>query len=102
MSYEVLRSILRRKPPVPIRTSHVPEPVRALIPYARFWGIPDDLRREQLVDSARLEITEDLKSAIDSFSAELDELLTVPEARSTQPSHEYAAFSAMRMAADYA
>ena len=89
-------------PLAPIRTSHVPEPVRALIPYARFWGIPDDRQREQLVDSARPDIIEDLKNAIDSLSAELDEWLAGPEARSPQPSNEYVAFSAMRMAADYA
>jgi len=89
-------------PLVPIRTSHVPEPVRPLIPYARFWGIPDDRQRERLVASARPEVIEDLKSAIDSLSAELDEWLAGPEARSPQPSDEYVAFSAMRMAADYA
>src|SRR4051812_39675818 len=87
-------SFYTASPLVPIRTSHVPEPVKALIPYARFWGIPDDLQREQLVGSARPEIIEDLKSAIDSLSAELDKWLAGPEARSVRPSDEYVAFSA--------
>src|ERR1043165_3245489 len=85
-------------PLVPLRTTHVPESVRVLIPYARFWGLPDDLQREQLVDSARPDIIEDLKDAVDLLSAELDEWLAGPEARSSQPSGEYVAFSAMRMA----
>src|SRR5687768_5875629 len=76
-------------PLVPIRAAYVPEPVRALIPYARFWGVPDDLQREQLVHSARPEVIENLKNAIDSLSAELDEWLAGPEARSSQPSNEY-------------
>ena len=95
-------SFYAASPLVPIKTTHVPEPVRALIPYARFWGLADDVQREQLIDSARPEIIEDLKDAIDSLAAELDEWLAGPEARSPQPSDEYVAFSAMRMAADYA
>jgi len=85
-------------PQVPVRESEVPENLRALMPYARFWGIADDWARERLVAQAPEEIRANLKAVLLQNDDALDEWLAGPESQQRNPSDSYVAFSAMRMA----
>ena len=80
----------------------IPVELWPLIPYAEVWGISDDLCREELVNKAPRMAIDDLSSAIEQFDDEMDEWLAGDEADNESPSEEYIAFSAMRMAADFA
>ena len=79
----------------------VPDELSPLIPYAAFWGLSDDLDRENLVDAASPEIIANLKSIIRAHDDALDAWLAGPLADKPPFSAAYIAFSAMRMAADY-
>ena len=78
----------------------VPESLRMLIPYARFWGIADDWEREQLAQRAPRDIKSELRNLIAQYDDALDAWLAGDEASSPNPSNAYIAFSAMRMCAD--
>ncbi len=80
----------------------IPAVLWPLLPYAELWGISDDLEREGLVNQAPREAIDDLCIAIEQFDNELDEWLAGDEADNDSPSQEYVAYSAMRMAADFA
>jgi hypothetical protein len=80
----------------------VPNALKTLIPYARFWGITDDWKREQLISCASPQIIYNLKHSIKKFDDELDDWLAGPESTCLKFSDAYVAFSAMRMAADFA
>jgi hypothetical protein len=79
----------------------VPENLRSLIPYARFWGISDDWQREQLALKAPEPARASLQQLIADNDDALDEWLAGDEASSATPSDAYVAFSAMRMCADF-
>lgn len=81
---------------------HVPADLRKLIPLAERYGIIDDLEREEFVLRASPEEVAELKAAVAQHDAEMDRWLAGPEADHPPFSDEYLAFSAMRMAADYA
>jgi hypothetical protein len=86
----------------PLNSQNVPPNLRDLIPLAERFGISDDLYREKSVSAATpIEIAH-LKAAIAMYDEDLDEWLAGPEARGPEFSVEYIAFSAMRMAADFA
>jgi hypothetical protein len=87
---------------IPLDKTKVPADVWPLLPYAEFWGVTDDWTRETLVSAASAEVRENLKAAIVAFDDALDQWLAGPEAQGSAPSAEYIAFSAMRMAADFA
>ncbi|RFC46919.1 MAG: hypothetical protein DVB22_003249 [Verrucomicrobia bacterium] len=95
------REFISASPTVDFDTNHVPEDLRALIPYASFWGLSDDLERERLVDCAPDHLKESLQLLIAENDDALDEWLAGPQATNPNPSAAYIAFSAMRMAADY-
>jgi len=78
-----------------------PKELHPLLPYAEFWGISDDLMRENLVEAANKDICDNLKEVINEYDDLIDQWLASDEAYSESPSKEYIAFSAMRMAADY-
>lgn len=80
----------------------VPEQLRHLIPYAELWGINDDLIREDMVRNAPREAIEALQRIVAEHDDLLDDWLAGPEADGPRFSEEYLAFSAMRMAADFA
>ena len=80
----------------------IPDNLWVLTPYAELWGVSDDLYREELVGKAPRGAIDDLRNAIEQFEDELDDWLAGDEADSDSPSGEYVAFSAMRMAADFA
>jgi hypothetical protein len=79
---------------------NVPEKLWPLLPYAAFWGISDDWTREDLFEAAPVQVTDNLKTVVACFDADLDEWLAGPEADNPRLSDEYIAFTAMRMAAD--
>lgn len=82
-------------------SNDVPENLRHLIPYASFWGLADDLAREQLAEKAPDPLKRSLKKLITDNDDALDEWLAGEEASNPDPSDAYVAFSALRMAADY-
>jgi hypothetical protein len=92
----------KRSGKVPLDKTRVPAALWPLLPYAEFWGVGDDWTREALVRDSSAEVRENLKAAIAAFDDALDQWLAGPDAHSTVPSREYIAFSAMRMAADFA
>jgi hypothetical protein len=77
----------------------IPEDFWPIIHYAEFWGVADDLAREQLVQSAPAVVQQNLREVIVAFDSALDTWLAGPEADQLRPSPEYIAFSALRMAA---
>jgi len=80
---------------------NIPQALHRYIPYAEVWGVADDLEREELVGRAPEEARADVTRVIEEIDDELDEWLAGPEAESANPSQEYVAFSAMRMAVDF-
>jgi hypothetical protein len=82
--------------------SKIPEKLRELIPYATFWGMADDKKRDNIVKQAPDSVKNNLKAVMQAYDDLLDEWLAGPEALSDSPTREYIAFSAMRMAADFA
>ena len=85
-----------------IDPQRVPASLRHLIPLAQKFGVSDDLARETIVSSASIAEIEALKQAVQANDALLDTWLAGPEATGPCFSNEYIAFSAMRMAADFA
>ena len=98
---EVYGGFYAASPQVPFEPNDVPISLRILIPYARFWGVTDDLKREQLVQSANPSIIMNLKKVVTDFDDDLDAWLAGQGATAPRPSAAYLAFSAMRMAADF-
>jgi hypothetical protein len=90
------------RPTIHLNPAKVPAPLRHLIPFAELWGVKDDLIRDDLVRNAPKAAIEDLQSIIERYEDLLDEWLAGPEAEGPEFSEEYLAFSAMRMAADFA
>ena len=80
----------------------VPEELRPLMAYAKFWGISDDWQREDLVQNAPTPIKVNLKTIMRLWEDALDVWLAGSDAANPNPSDAYIAFSAMRMAADFA
>lgn len=83
-------------------SSQVPAGLRHLIPLAERYGITDDFDREALVTASSPEEIAALKAVVARHDDELDDWLAGPEADEPPYSDEYLAFSAMRMAADFA
>lgn len=82
--------------------TNVPERLWPLLPYAEFWGIADDWTRQDLVEDAAPDARLNLKAAVLLFDDALDAWLAGPEATGPKFSAEYVAFTALRMAADFA
>jgi hypothetical protein len=80
----------------------VPHELWPLLPYAEFWGVSDDSIRELLIQRAEPEVQANLKNVIAAFNDDLETWLAGKDADNPSPSPEYLAFSAMRMAADFA
>ncbi len=86
---------------LPLNRNNVPPELHAYIPYAEVWGVPDDLEREQLAERAPEAAKAEVARIVKEIDDQLDEWLAGPEAESENPSDEYVAFSAMRMAVDF-
>jgi hypothetical protein len=80
----------------------VPERLRPLMSFAERFGVADDVARERLVRAASSQDRDALVAAVRENDDVLDSWLAGPEASGPDFSDEYIAFSAMRMAADYA
>ena len=80
----------------------MPEQLLHLIPLAELWGVSDDLIRDDMVRTAPRAAVDELKRIIKEHDDLLDDWLAGPEAQGPTYSAEYTAFSAMRMAADFA
>jgi hypothetical protein len=87
---------------ISLNPTNIPSELQILLPYAEFWGISDDCYREDLLEAASAEILSNLVEAIAAYDDQFDTWLAGPEAYAPHPSAEYIAYSAMRMAADYA
>ena len=85
-----------------LNPKNVPPELRHLISLAEKFGLADDLARERLVKSVTQEERNALIEAIRVHDDAFDNWLAGPEAKGPEYSEEYIAFSAMRMAADYA
>lgn len=79
---------------------NVPEEFWPLIPYAEFWGLRDDADRMQLVDSAPLELLQNLKAVVTANEKALQKWLAGDAADAT-PTDEYIAFCTLIMASDF-
>jgi hypothetical protein len=90
------------RPTIRLDPQRVPEPLRRLIPLAELWGVGDDLIRDDMVKKAPAAAIAELKRIVDQYDDLLDEWLAGPEAEGPTFTPEYTAFSAMRMAADFA
>jgi len=99
---EAYGEFFNSSPGVHFEIGEVPEELRPLMAYAKFWGVSDDWQREGLVQKAPILFKENLKAIVRSWDDELDVWLAGSEAASPDPSDAYVAFSAMRMAADFA
>jgi hypothetical protein len=87
-------------PEIVIDPKHVPRSLWPLIPYAKVWGITDDLMRADLANKLGKDEVAKLHMLIQPFEDALDDWLAGPEASSPSPTAEYLAFTCMRMAAD--
>jgi hypothetical protein len=90
------------RPEIRLDPANIPPLLHRLIPYAELWGISDDLIRDDVVRRAPQEAIDELKRVIELYEDPLDEWLAGPEAQGPAFTQEYLAFSAMRMAADFA
>lgn len=106
MSLEEMRTkygrLFERGSPLHLEKGRVPKALWLLLPYAQFWELSDDYSRDQLVSAAPPEVQENLAAVVAKFDTDLTDWLAGVESYSTTPSAEYVAFSALRMAADYA
>jgi hypothetical protein len=112
-STELLKLLTRREievawgetievtPKASFESGDVPQELRALIPYAVFWGVSDDWIREDVLKRTPVQLKKNLKWAVAKFDDPLDAWLAGPEASSSDPTDAYVAFSAMRMGADF-
>jgi hypothetical protein len=85
---------------VALDTARIPSSLHELIPYAEKWGVSDDTIREELLTSTPPRQLRDVLDKVTELAAPLSEWLGGIEARSSMPSKEYVAFSALRMFAD--
>lgn len=85
-----------------LNRAEVPTNLYALIPYAEVWGAADDWTRERLLQATPGQLKVNLKNVIAQHDDLLDAWLAGPESTNPKPSDAYVAFSAMRMAADFA
>ena len=92
---------ISHSPTVEFSADDVPKNLHSLIPYASFWGITDDLERENLVENAPDHLKVSLQKLIADNDDALDGWLAGDESSHSNPSGAYIAFSAMRMAADF-
>lgn len=83
-----------------LQVERVPLLLRDLVPYAEILGIADDLQREQIMEAVPDNVMSVVVLAVRLLDDELDEWLAGPEADDPNPSDEYVACSALRMAVD--
>lgn len=85
-----------------LHPSKIPAQLHHLIGQAEQYGIADDWAREDVVAKCSPKERRSLKDAVKECEDEFDLWLAGPEAAGPDFSDEYIAFSALRMAADFA
>lgn len=85
-----------------LRPLNIPPQLRHLIALAEKYGIADDRVREGLIGNCSQDERSSLKKAVEECDDEFDLWLAGPEAAGPEYTNEYIAFSALRMAADFA
>jgi hypothetical protein len=79
--------------------NQVPPRLRALLPIARRWGLPDDGYRWDSVEKASLEELNSIIDVVDGVSDDdLYGWLAGPEAKRLPPTDEYVAVTCLTMA----
>jgi hypothetical protein len=81
--------------------TEIPSELRPLLPYAAFWGIPDDTFRIELVQVAPEHLWKEFRDFVSLHEDALLDCLAGPEAKRSPPSPEYLAFSFMLQASDW-
>ena len=89
------------KPPK-LNPGNVPEDCWVYIPLAEKYGIADDGYRIDVISGLDNEEKTELAEFLSTYPESLDNWLCGSESKSTEPSQEYIAFTALIMAADYA
>jgi hypothetical protein len=88
------------RPTIKLNPSAVPSILRPLIPLAEYFGVSDDLIREDIVDKTPKAELAAMRAVVEAHDDSFDEWLAGPEAYSPDPpSPEYIAFTCLRMAA---
>ena len=85
-----------------LQPSKIPFTLHPLIGLAERYGIADDWTREDMIAKCTQLERRSLKEAIKEWDDDFDSWLAGPEAAGPEFSDEYIAFSALRMAADFA
>lgn len=85
-----------------LRPSKIPSQLHSLVGLAEQYGIADYWTREDVVAKCSAGERCALKDAVKRYEDEFDIWLAGPEAAGPLYSDEYIAFSALRMAADFA
>jgi hypothetical protein len=90
------------RPTIHLDPRKVPKELRHLLPLAEYWGVGDDLIRDDIVYKADPEARQALVAAVARHEDALSAWLTSPEALHLGPTPAYVAFTCMRMASDLA
>lgn len=90
-----------QSPGVRLSAEKVPPSLVPLIPYAEFWGVTDDLLRENLVDAAPKPVAQNMKDVVYQLEPIWESWLGGRRADPDHPTDEFLAFAALIMAADY-
>ena len=85
-----------------LRPSKIPLQLHPLIVLAEKFGLADDNARENVVANSSMEERRSMKDSVEKYDDDFDLWLAGPEASGPEYSDEYIAFSALRMAADFA
>jgi len=85
-----------------LQPSKIPVQLHHLIGLAEKFGLADDEAREDVVAKSSVEERQSMKDAVEKHDDEFDLWLAGPEVAGPEYTDEYIAFSALRMAADFA
>jgi hypothetical protein len=96
---EFYGQFFERGPNCQLDPNRVPVALHPLIPYANFWGEPDDEFRSELLREAAAEVRRNLDFAVEQYVDVLREWLSRPDTIST--SNEYVAFTNLLMVYDH-
>lgn len=100
-SDELLKLVKPHPTSLDIDPRDVPEKLRALIPYAKIWGLPDDDFRGEIFQETSAELLNHIREVQALFDDDFDDWLAGPEADDPDNhTNAYTAFSSWRMGLD--
>ena len=104
MSIEEMRAIYgltaENKTALCLNPNRVPKKLHVLIPLAEYFGVSDDLIRQDLLKRTPKRSLAKVLKQLAKYDDDLDDWLAGPEAAGPHFSVEYLAFSCLRMALD--